>query len=122
MSFVEAHVVAITTTATGAATVYTTDSVIGHLDAIKVTATGTTSTADLVITGETSLQPIMTKANITKQTSTHFYPRAPVHTVAAGASTSGVVLTKIPLAFERIKTVMAGGGNKQSYTITFYVG
>jgi hypothetical protein len=121
MTYVRVGTATITTTATGAATVYTTETLNGHLSAMKVTATGTTSTADIVVTGETSGVAILTKANITKATSTWFYPRSPAHTVAAGATTSAVVLPMVPITDERIKVVMTGGGNAQGYTLKFYV-
>jgi len=120
MTYVRSSTVAITTATSGAATVYS-DAMNGSLNAIKVVAAGTTSTADITITGETSGFAMLTKANITKSATSVFYPRAPAHTVAAGATTSAVVLVAVPVFDERIKLVMAQGGNAQSYTVTYYV-
>lgn len=120
MAYFSNSTATILTSATGIATVYT-EVLSGYLAKIVVTATGTTSTADIVVTGEDSATPILTKANITKASSSTFYPRAAAHKVADGATTSGIVLVEIPIAFERIKIVMAGGGNAQGYTVTAYV-
>jgi len=119
MSYVQTSSSAITTTATGAATVYSSEVHNGLVESIVITAVGTTSTADVVITGEDSAVAIMTKANIIKQASTTFHPRGVPNKVADGATTSGS--TKVPLAFERIKTVMLGGGNAQAYTLKFFI-
>lgn len=119
MTYVRSAIATIATTATGAATVYSSEVFNGHLTALKVVATGTTSTADIVVTGDVSGVPIMTKANITKQATSWFYPRQVSNKVADGATTSGVHM--VPLTDERIKVVMLGGGNAQGYTLTFYV-
>ncbi len=119
MAFVRSATATITTTATGAATAYTAGVFNGHVDALKVVCVGTTSTADIVVTGETTAAPIMTKANLTKSATTWFYPRQVSNKVADGAAASGV--WRVPVEEERIKVVMTGGGNAQSYTLTAYV-
>jgi len=108
----------ITTSATGAATVYST-VLNGLIKTVKVVCVGTTSTADIVVTGEVTTAPILTKANLTKSSTNWFHPRAVANKVADGATTSGVPL--VPVMNERIKTVMLGGGNAQSYTIEVFV-
>jgi len=120
MSYVQTSSSTITTSATGAATVYS-GVHNGLIQTITVTCVGTTSTADIVCTGETSGAAILTKANLTKSATNTFHPRAQAHAVADGATTSGVVLTKVPLANDRIKVVMAGGGNAQSYTVRYFI-
>ena len=120
MTYVRSSSATVLTSATGASTVYTADPLNGVLSAIKVVAAGTTSTADIVVTGNSSAIPILTKANITKSATSWFYPRALANTVAAAAA-SGISQELIPITNERIKTVMTGGGNAQSYTLTFYV-
>ena len=120
MSYVATSSSAIVTTSTGAATVYS-GVHNGLIQTITIACAGTTSTADVVITGETSGAAILTKANLTKSVTNTFHPRAQAHAVADGATTSGVVLTKVPLAQDRIKVVMLGGGNAQSYTVRYFI-
>ena len=120
MSYVQTSSSAITTTTGGAATVYS-GVHNGLIQTITVGCTGTTSTADIVVTAETSGAAILTKTNLIKSSTNTFHPRAQAHTVAAGATTSAVVLTKVPLAQDRIKVVMAQGGNAQSYTVRYFV-
>ena len=103
----------IVTDASGNATVYLTHGENrkpnGFLIMLKYTPGTMDTGADLTITGETSGVPIITKANA--GTSTVFYnPRAFPNAVADGAA--GTVATEyIPIKDERIKVVVAQGGN-----------
>lgn len=112
--------VAITTIADGSATVYS-GKVTGRLIAIKYApgssqlATG----ADLTITAETTGQAILTKANAGVNT-VWYYPVAAGNKVADGAAST---LTEVPifLCDERIKVVVAEGGDKKTGSIGFLV-
>lgn len=106
---------AIDTDSSGAATVYLGSRIRGRLVAIKY-APGTLDTgADLTITGETSGIPIMTKSNA-GTSDAFFYPRAIPNKVADGSAFTDVP-EMIPLVNERIKVVVAQGGNTKSGTI-----
>jgi len=100
---------AITTDSGGDATVYLGSKIRGRLVAI-IYRPGTLDTgADLAITGETSGIPILTKANA-GTSNAFFYPRAIPHKVADGAAFTDLA-EMIPVVGERIKVVVAQGGN-----------
>lgn len=110
---------AITTDASGDATVYLGSVIRGRVHAIKY-APGTLDTgADLTITGETTGVPILVKANAGTST-VWYYPR-----VIPNKNTDGSAFTdvaeKIQLLEERIKVVVAQGGNALTGAITVYV-
>lgn len=103
----------IVTDASGNATVYLTHGINRKLNGFLVAlryAPGTLDTgADLTITGEDSGIPILTKLNAGTST-VFYYPRALVNQVADGAAgASGTEY--IPIRDERIKVVVAQGGN-----------
>ncbi len=109
--------IAITTDAGGGATVYLGSVIRGYLVAL-IYRPGTLDTgADLTVTGETSGLPILSKSNLGTGDS-YFYPR----TLATRAnSATGPLETiaqeRIPLLLERIKVVVAQGGNALAGTI-----
>lgn len=109
----------IVTDASGNATVYLSHGENrkpnGLLEYLKYTPGTLDTNADLTITGESSDIAIMTKANA--GTSTVFYfPRAFPNAVADGAA--GTVATElIPIKDERIKVVVAQGGNVKAGSI-----
>lgn len=119
MSYAERHLVAVTTTTGGAAEEYT-PPVTGRVVCIRFTDTSFASTADLTITSEESLQNIWTESNVVA--SKTVYPLAYGNTVSGGQLTaSGAILASgsaafvpIVLANERIKIVVAQGGNEAS--------
>jgi hypothetical protein len=103
----------IVTDASGNATVYLSHGLNrklnGFLVALKYTPGTLDTGADLTITGEDSGIPIMTKLNA-GTSAVFYYPRALVNQVADGAAgASG--LERIPIRDERIKVVVAQGGN-----------
>ena len=103
----------IVTDASGNATVYLSHGLNrkpnGFLIELRYTPGTLDNLTDLTITGEDSGVPIMTKANA--GTSNVFYkPRAFPNAVADGAA--GTVASEyIPIKDERIKVVVAQGGN-----------
>lgn len=103
----------IVTDASGDATVYIAPSINaglnGFLVALKYTPGTLDTGADLTITGENSGIPIMTKSNAGTST-VFYYPRALINQVADGAAGSSG-LERIPIKNERIKVVVAQGGN-----------
>ena len=105
--------------ASGNATVYLAHSINrkpnGFLVLLKYTPGTLDTGADLTITGEDSGIPILTKANA-GTSNVFFYPRALVNQVADGAAgASGTEY--IPIRDERIKIVVAQGGNVGSGSI-----
>lgn len=103
----------ITTDASGDATVYLAHGINGKpngfLVLIKYTPGTIATGADLTITGEDSDIPIMEKADA-GTSAVFFYPRALLNAVADGAASSNPS-EFIPIKDERIKVVVAQGGN-----------
>lgn len=119
MSYVFSTSVAITTSTAGAATVYT-GPLTGLISSIKYAPTDTASTADIVVTTNTNAMPVVTKANFSKSAATFLFPRSVAHTVAAGAA-SGISTELIPIVKEKLKCVMASGGNAKTGTLTVFI-
>lgn len=109
-STVKANIV---TDSSGDATVYLTHGINkspnGFLVLLKYTPGTIATGADLTITGETSGIPILTKADAGTDPA-FYYPRALLNDVADGAEAlAGSEF--IPIVNERIKVVVAQGGN-----------
>lgn len=109
----------IATNSSGDATVYLTHGANrkpnGFLVALKYTPGSIDTGGDLTITGETSGVPIITKANA-GTSDVFYYPRALPNAVSDGAA--GTVSTEmIPIKDERIKVVVAQGGNTKAGSI-----
>lgn len=103
----------IVTDASGDATVYLTHGTNrkpnGFLHMIKYTPGALAAGADITITGEDSGVPILTITNA-GTSDVFFYPRALANEVAdASAASAGTEW--IPIENERIKVVIAQGGN-----------
>lgn len=109
----------IVTDASGDATVYLTHGLSrkpnGFLVVLKYTPGTLDTGADLTVTGETSGIPILTKANA-GTSAVFYYPRALLNAVADGAAASSPS-EFIPIKDERIKVVIAQGGNAASGSI-----
>ena len=109
----------ITTNGSGAATVYLGDQVRGRIICFKY-APGTIDTgADLTITGETSAVAILTKADAGTAT-VWYYPLAIANQVSDGAASA---ISEVPVwvYVEKIKVVVAQGGDTKTGTITVWV-
>lgn len=106
-------IVEIVTDASGDATVYLTHGISrkpnGFLIMLKYTPGTLATGADLTITGESSGVPILTAANAGTSV-VFYYPRALLNAVADGAPATGAS-EFIPIKDERIKVVIAQGGN-----------
>jgi hypothetical protein len=119
---------ALTTDAGGAATVTSNRPVNGRVQQIRYVPDGATpldTNADLVITGEDSGLPVVTLTNI-GLAAAGWAPRLATHDVAGAAAlyaAGGVaVLEKIAIANERLKVVVAQGGNVKTGTLSIWVG
>lgn len=103
--------IAITTDSGGAATVYLGSRIRGYLVALFYRPGTLDTGADLTITAETSGAPILTKSNLGTGNS-WLYPRAlPTNANSATGPLGTVPSERIPLMNERIKVVVAQGGN-----------
>lgn len=107
----------ITTIADGSATVYLGSKLRGRVHAIKYAAGTLDAGTDLVITGETTGVAILTDSPAASE---WFYPRAFPNAVTTGAA--GTVATEdVHVLNERIKVVVAQGGNVTTGSITVFV-
>jgi len=122
MSFVVKSIITATTTAGGAATVYS-ETLNGRILAILYDG-GLDATADLTITTEKTLQGVWTETDVTNS-ATFRAPRLATHDTVGAASLYAAtfeVLDYIWLAEERLKIVVAQGGNAETGVFTLLVG
>ena len=107
----------ITTDASGDATVYLGSKLRGRVHAIKYTAGTLDAGTDLVITGENTGVAILTDSPAASE---WFYPRAFPNKVTDGAV--GTVQSEdVHVLNERIKVVVAQGGNVTSGSIAIFI-
>lgn len=107
----------ITTASDGSATVYLGSKLRGRVHAIKYTAGTLDSGTDLVITGDTTGVAILTDS---PSGSEWFYPRAFPNAVTTGAA-GNVASEDVQVLNERIKVVVAQGGDTLTGSITAYI-
>lgn len=128
MSFCYQWDVDFTTTAGGAATVYTDEPVIGRLLEVRYDYGDAATGADITITGEESGKALLTITNA-GTSDVSWQPRQGIHTIAETGA--GTVLTydgtrpiyePIWIANERIKVVVASGGATKSGQLEFIIG
>ena len=92
----------------------------GKVYAVKYEPGTIATGADLAITGETSEIPILTKADA-GTSDVWFYPRILPNKVSDGSAFTEAA-AEPPFVFgEKIKTVIAQGGDTKTGTITFYI-
>ena len=120
MSYAERHEVVVTTAADGSATAYS-PIVTGKLSQIRYVKTDFADGVDFTITAEATGETIWTDTNI--NASETVAPRQPTHDTAGAAAVyaagGSAVLDKIALANDRVKIVIASGGNAK--TGTFHI-
>ena len=122
---VERHVVSITTDASGDATAYT-PVTTGRVLGVRVVVPGSggiESTSDITITAEATGESILTLTN--QNGSGSFYPRVGVHDAAGAAATldgTRLLRDSVAVANDRVKIVVAQGGNAKAATIHVIVG
>lgn len=119
------YTVSVTTAADGSATAYT-PRLSGKLHAAHYVADGAApydSTVDMTITGEKSGESLVTRTNVSA--AFRAYPRAPTSDAAGAAALFAAggtaVQDRMALANERIKIVLAQGGNVKTGQYHFYV-
>ena len=108
---------AITTAADGSATVYLGSRLRGRVHAIKFTIGTLDNTVDLVITGEDTGVAILTDSPAASE---WFYPRAFPNAVTTGAA-GAVASEDVHVLNERIKVVVAQGGNVLAGSIDIFI-
>lgn len=118
--------VPVTTDASGDATAYTQGPVLGRVEHVRYTPDGTNpldTNADMDITGETSGIVVANHDNIGTAAFTRAYRHAThgVDGVAATYNGTAGVFDKIAIAGERLKVVIANGGNAKSGTVEIVV-
>lgn len=121
---VKRFTIAATTDASGDATVYTGQDVRARIHSIQYKPDGTApfaATLDVVITGEDTGLAILSLTDVSGAFT--YYPRAAVHDTSGVASLYAAggepVEDHIAISQERVKIVLAQGGNAK--TGTFYV-
>lgn len=122
------HVIAVTTAADGTATAYSAKRLVGFIQRIRYVPDDTTplaATADIAITAEDSGAAILSLTD-QAQLAADYAPRMPTHSTAGAAAlyaaAGAAVNALIPLANERIKIVVAQGGNVLKGAYHVYVG
>lgn len=114
--------VTITTAADGSATAYT-PRIAGKIHSVQYVKTDFADGVDLTITAEATGESILSKSDV--NASAVFYPRAATHAQDGSAAlyaSGGVgVLDKIALASDRVKIVVASGGNAKTGAIHILV-
>jgi hypothetical protein len=126
--YVSRQAVPVTTDAGGNATAYS-EVVTGRIQQITYVPDGSNpldTGADIVVTGEASAVAIVSKLNI-GTSGFSIAPRQATHAVADGsallyAAGGTAVGDKIAVAQERVKIVVAQGGNTKSGVFHVYVG
>jgi hypothetical protein len=117
MSYRERHAISVTTAADGSATAYS-PVLNGDILAVQYVKDDFADTADFTITTETTAQNVWVDTNITA--SETVYPMVATNgTDGAALSGAGTLMGRIPVADERVKIVIAQGGNAKSGA--FYV-
>jgi hypothetical protein len=123
MGYAKRYTITMTTAADGSGTSYTTSAVMGRISAIQYDKPGSGGFDDgstMTLTGEKSGIAIWSESAVNADAIR--YPRAATHTTAGVAATydgTRAVLAPIVVAGERLKMVVASGGNAK--TATWYV-
>jgi hypothetical protein len=119
---VERHVISLTTDSGGAATGYS-GTVSGRVLGIVYVKTDFANGVDFTITAEATGEAILTLTD--QNTAAAFYPRSQVHGPTGTALTLDGTRTAnepIYVANDRVKVVVAQGGNAKSGTVHVLVG
>ncbi len=109
--------VPVTTAADGSATAYS-PRIAGKIHSVHYVKTDFADGVDFTITSEATGESILAKSDV--NASAVFYPRAATHgqdgAAALYAAGGAGVLDKIAFASDRVKIVVAAGGNAKSGT------
>jgi hypothetical protein len=120
MSHAERHIVTVTTAADGSATAYS-PVLTGKLSQIRYVKNDFANGVDFAITAEATGESLWAQSDVNASASVA--PRQATHSVAGVAALyaagGAAVLDKIALATDRIKVVIAQGGDTKSGTFHF---
>lgn len=120
---VERHVVSLTTNSSGDATGYT-PNVNGRVLGIRYVKNDFANGADFTITADATGESILALTD--QNASGSFYPRVPTHTTAGAAALYAAggtaVNDRIALANDRVKIVVAQGGDTKTGTVHVIIG
>jgi len=120
MSYIQRHVVTVTTAADGSATAYS-PVLTGNLSQIRYVKTDFADGVDFTITAEATGETIWTDTNI--NASETVAPRQATHDTSGWVAVYAVggtsILDKIAIANDRVKIVIASGGDTK--TGTFHI-
>lgn len=118
MSYVQRHTVTLTTAADGSATGYT-PSVTGKISAIHYVKTDFANGVDFTVTAEATGETIWAEVDVNASASRA--PRQATHSTAGVASlyaaAGTAVQDKIAVANDRIKIVIAQGGDTKTGSV-----
>ncbi len=127
--FAERASVTLTTTAGGAATGYAggaSGALTGRVLAVHYTAGNIGASAAVTITSEATGETILALASVSLTALASYYPRTQTCTSDGTAQLYAAAGTKVTdavtLANDRIKVVIASGGNATSGTFVFVIG
>lgn len=118
---VERYAIPVTTAADGSATVYS-PVITGRVHAVQYVKTDFANGVDFTITAEATGETIWTQSDV--NASATVYPRAAVHDTAGVAATlngTQAMRDAVCLATDRVKFVIASGGNAKSGTFNLIV-
>lgn len=120
MSYVRRIAVAVTTDASGAATVFSDAIAYGLLSQIRYVKTDFADGVDFTITAEATGETLWAQSDV--NASATVAPRQATHTtagVAAVYAAADGVMDKIAIANDRVKIVVASGGDTKTGTFHF---
>jgi hypothetical protein len=125
MAFADTESITVTTNSSGDATAYTTKEFSGPVRVAIYTKNNYANGVDFTITGDVTGQTIWVGTDV--NASTTVCPKQATHLNSSGAAAlyaSGgtAVLADVVLSNERIKVVVAQGGNATSGAFRFVVG
>lgn len=118
----ERHAISLTTNSSGDATGYS-PAVTGRILGVIYTKSNFADGVDLTVTLEATAEPIVTLTN--QNASGVFYPRPQVHDASGvGATLDGTRLLRdyVVAVRDRVKVVVAQGGDIKTGTVTVIVG
>lgn len=121
MTYARRLTVAVTTAADGSATAYSDPIQYGRLSQIRYVKTDFDNGSTIAITSEVTGETLWTEANV--NASATRAPRQATHTTAGAAALyaagGAAVLDKIAIVQDRIKIVIASGGDTKTGTFVF---
>ncbi len=124
MSYAERHTLTVTTDSNGDATVYS-PVVTGRVLSIRYVKTDYAAGVDFTITADVSAEGLWTETN--RDSSETVAPRMPTQDAVGGdlfyeAANSEAVIDHIVLANDRVKIVVANGGDTKVGTFHIIIG